>query len=131
LGGKTDVLFGRLPDAVVIDGVEPVGGSDFLGLDGGGGEPDNEFEGNCLAGLWGAGGLLSVFRGHVPISQLAGLQAHACIFLLGCGSLRPGTKRLRHMLLDAAELRARTFRGVRGERLRRATNSVCRRRRPA
>jgi len=27
-------------------------------------------------------------------------------FLLGCGSLRPGTRRLRHMLLGAAELRA-------------------------
>ena len=61
LGGKADLLFGGLPDAVVIHGVEAVGGSDLLGLDGGGGEPDDEFEGDCLAGLGARAGFEADF----------------------------------------------------------------------
>ena len=108
-GGEADLLFGGLADAVEIDGIEAEGGADLLGLGGVGGEAGGELEGDCLAGLGGAGGLwsgfLSVLAGHLSdlSTKAAGSRARCPALPPRCGSTRLGTRRLRPMLLGAAE----------------------------
>ena len=84
LGGPPDLLLGRLPDAVVVDGVEPKGAGHLLGLGVVGGERNDEFQRDCLAVLRGAGGLLrgllSVLRGHDLISHIPRFRGpYACV----------------------------------------------------
>jgi len=74
LSGPPDLLLGRLPNVVVVDGVEPKRTGHLLDLGVIRGERNNEFQRDRLTIVRGAGGLLRgllcVLRGHDLISHI-------------------------------------------------------------